>query len=89
MEEQNIDIKEEHEKSVDFYEVKIAASAKYCIREAVGRLLEYAFHYETTKEKRCIIVGNHTLVGLEDYFTHLKELFSPFQLEYEHGVVLE
>lgn len=83
MEEQNIDIKVEYESSVDFYEVKIASSAKYCIREAIGQLLEYAYHYKTTKTKRCIIVGNHQLLDLEGYFTHLQQVFSPMTLEYQ------
>lgn len=54
-----IDLRVEHPDSVDFYEVKITSSAMYCIREALGQLLEYSYKDHTKKKKRLFIIGNH------------------------------
>lgn len=85
MEKDNIDIQVEHDNCVDFYEVKIAQSAKYCIRQALGQIVEYAHNYKTSKRKKLIIVGNHPLTENDvKYVNYLKGLFIDMELEYQH-----
>jgi len=85
MEEQNIDIKVEHDNEIDFYEVKIASSAKYCIRHALGQILEYAYYYQTVKTKNLIIIGNHPLTNSDsNYITHLKNILGDINFEYQY-----
>lgn len=87
MEKHNIDIKVEHPNQVDLYEVKIASSAKYCIRYALGQIIEYAYNYNTTKVKNLIIVGNHKLAIEDiDYVKHIKTLLVNVNFDYQHYV---
>lgn len=87
MEENNIDIKVEHLNQVDLYEVKIASSAKYCIRYALGQIIEYAYNYKTTKAKNLIIVGNHMLTKEDiDYVNHIKYILVNVNFDYQHYV---
>lgn len=85
MEENNIDIKVEHPDRVDFYEVKITNSAKNCIRQALGQIIEYSYDFNSEKNKRLIIVGNHPLTEAdESYVNFLKHnLLLPFEFEYQ------
>jgi hypothetical protein len=88
MEENNIDIKVELHNCIDFYEVKIASSAKYCIREALGQIIEYAYNYNTSKVKNLIIVGNHRLTEEDGlYMNFLTDLLSDMKLKYQFEAI--
>jgi len=83
MEENNIDLRVEHLDTVDFYEVKIASSAMYCIREALGQLLEYAYKYDTAKRKRLFIIGNHEQdESVLEYVVFVNHTLVDFELAY-------
>jgi hypothetical protein len=67
-----------------FYEIKIADSARACIREAVGQLLEYAFWPGSPAVDRLIVVGEPEIDRSgKEYLCRLKERFS-LQIEYQH-----
>ncbi|NGM49461.1 hypothetical protein G5B46_07575 [Caulobacter sp. 602-2] len=44
-----------------FYEVKVAGSARTCLREAIGQLLEYSLWPGATKPNRLVVVGERAL----------------------------
>lgn len=86
MEENNIDILVEHQNRVDFYEVKIGHSAKNCIRQALGQIIEYSFNFETSKQKKLIIIGNHPLTPADLSYVEFisQNLFLPIEFEYQY-----
>ncbi len=56
-----IDAVAEFDKEVWFYEVKTASSARACLREAIGQLLEYALWPGATRPAKLVIVGEPPL----------------------------
>ena len=42
---------------LEFYEIKTAATAKQCVREAMGQLLEYAYRPPAIRPKRLFVAG--------------------------------
>jgi len=70
-----------------FYEIKVAESARACIREALGQLLEYAFWNDAEKVTRLIVVGEHMLDrNAKAYLCRLEKLFG-LQIEYEQVAI--
>jgi hypothetical protein len=61
-----------------FYEIKIANTARSCIRQAIGQLLEYAYWPGEKKASRIIIVGEHPL--REDGNKYLEFLNTEFSI---------
>lgn len=60
-----------------FYEIKTADSARACLREALGQILEYAFCPEGLGVSRLIVVGEPAIdKQCEIYLQVLKERFS-------------
>ncbi|MCH2057561.1 MAG: hypothetical protein MK214_13330 [Thalassotalea sp.] len=57
MEENNIDVVMETGKEFTLFEVKSSQSPVYCIREALGQVLSYAYKCNTRKTKRIVVVG--------------------------------
>ena len=47
--------------SIYFYEVKVALSAKACIRESLGQILEYAYYPDKNNAEKLFIVGEFPL----------------------------
>ena len=78
-----IDIVVKTNNGFHFYEVKVASSARACIREALGQLLEYAFWPGESHAKKIVVVGEH-LLDDEDkqYLAFLQSEFN-LPLEYE------
>ena len=59
-----------------FYEIKTAPTARFCIREAVAQLLEYAFWTDQTRAARLIVVGEAPAEpDALDYLSHLRTEF--------------
>jgi len=56
-----IDIVLKTDTEFHFYEVKVASSAKACIRQAVGQLLEYAYWPGKKHAHKIVVVGEHIL----------------------------
>ncbi len=66
-----------------FYEIKTAPSARACIREALGQLLEYAFWPGAQEAVRLIVAGEPPLdEPAQDYLRCLKKRFS-LPIEYK------
>ena len=66
-----------------FYEVKTASSAKACIRQAVGQLLEYSYFTCTQNAVQIVVVGEHTIDSdTKKYLDFLQQQFG-LPLEYK------
>lgn len=60
-----------------WYEIKTAASAGACIRQAVGQLLEYAYWSEGPRVRSLVVVGDVPLRSDEEaYLNRLRTLFN-------------
>ena len=72
-----IDVVVRDEAEYDFYEVKVAASARSCIRQALGQLLEYGFWPGARRPRQLIVVGEPSLDNeARRYLSALQEEFS-------------
>ncbi|MYB40403.1 hypothetical protein F4X86_04025 [Candidatus Saccharibacteria bacterium] len=59
-----------------YFEIKIEASAKRCIRLALGQLLEYAHYPDDSRAVRFVVVGDAPLNQEEQtYLVHLREQY--------------
>lgn len=66
-----------------FYEIKTAPTARVCIREALGQILEYAFWPGAKEAARLVIVGEHPLDSeAKEYLAILNARFS-LPIEYD------
>jgi len=62
---------------VEFYEIKTAATAKECIRQAVGQMLEYSYYDSGTGADELIIVGEPEPTAQDEaYLARLREQLS-------------
>jgi hypothetical protein len=69
--------------------VKTATSARACIREAIGQLLEYSLWPEAQFASRLVVVGEAALDEVAtQYLANLKSYFN-LPLEYEQQEVSE
>ena len=74
-----------------FYEVKTYESVSYCIREAVGQLLEYKFEaeYANWNVEKIIVVGpNKASAEDEEYIEYLRETYN-MPISYEQVEIKE
>ena len=53
-----VDIAVEHSDGITFFEIKMETTAKRCIRQALGQLVEYAHYPECSKASRLVVVGD-------------------------------
>jgi hypothetical protein len=66
-----------------FYEIKTAQTARACIREALGQILEYAFWPGAQEAARLIVAGECPIdKEAENYLLFLRQRFS-LPLDYE------
>jgi hypothetical protein len=66
-----------------FYEIKTALTARACLREAIGQLLEYGFWPGAQEPSRLIVVGESALdEDAQEYLSRLRKRFS-LPIEYE------
>lgn len=84
----------QEDKARIFYEVKACNSLKFCIRDALGQLLEYAY-FPNAKRAKYLFVVSYTKAdkNIEQYIQHLnKELGIPIgyiQFDYETSRILQ
>ncbi|WED29901.1 hypothetical protein L3V77_21070 [Vibrio sp. DW001] len=72
-----IDLVVKKEKSYSLYEIKTSNSAKSCIREALGQLMEYAFYNDNIDIDKLVIVSPHELKSADtEYLERIKSKFS-------------
>ncbi len=70
-----------------FYEIKTALTARGCLREAIGQLLEYGLWPGAQQPVRFIVVGEETLdEDAKEYLNRLRTLYS-LPIEYESVAV--
>ena len=61
---------------LEFYEIKVGGSARWCIRQALGQLMEYGFWPGAARPAKLFVVGEPPLDGkAEDYLQSLREEF--------------
>ena len=59
-----------------YYEIKIGETARHCIRQAIGQLLEYSYWPQARRAVRLIVVGEPALdPDAEKYLTYLRKEF--------------
>lgn len=69
-------------KKATFFEIKTYPSAKACIREALGQVLEYAMYPADSRADKLVIVSqNKTSPSDQAYIQHLRETLN-LKLEY-------
>ncbi|MDZ4184704.1 MAG: hypothetical protein U1D97_06960 [Desulfuromonadales bacterium] len=79
-----IDVVLRRKKEFDFYEIKICGSAKACIREAIGQLMEYAYWPSVENAKNLIVVGEEPIDNqTAKYLQYLGDRFK-LPISYEH-----
>jgi hypothetical protein len=77
LEKEGVDIVVKTEKGFKLYEVKISHSAKNCIREALGQIIEYSHYTSFNNILELIIVGNHPMMDEDkEYFKYLNSCIS-------------
>lgn len=73
----SIDVAMETKSKVTFFEVKTYASAKYCIREALGQLLEYSYYPVDQLADELVIVSQAPLEKSDRaYLENIRKRFS-------------
>jgi len=84
----NVDVVVRRGKAYWFYEIKTAESARECLREALGQILEYAFWPPGARVvSRLIVIGEAVMDDeCETYLRLLKERFS-LPVEYHRIIV--
>ena len=61
---------------VTYFEIKTATSAKQCIREAIGQLLEYSSYPNKNLATTIVVVGQEAANDEdEQYISHLRKKF--------------
>lgn len=79
---QRIDIMVKDGTHVYFYEVKTASSARECIRQAFGQVMDYAYYPNIEKAQKMIIAGTGELTDNDKlYLNFIKKRFK-LKLEY-------
>lgn len=91
-ERNRIDALKETVSEVHIYEIKPYENAFICIREGIGQLLDYSYHYKTTKEIKIYIVGpnkpnDNDLKFINAIRSNLKIPFSYIAYDYNSKVL--
>ena len=83
-----VDVIAEREGELEFYEIKIGLSARSCIRQALGQLVEYGYWPGAARPAKLVVVGEPRLDQTAAMF--LKALREEFGMPiYYRQVVLE
>ena len=69
--------------SYHFFEIKTSGSAKACVRDAIGQLMEYAYWPGRKNAEKLVVVGEEEIdKKTKDYLTFVRGQFS-LPIEYE------
>jgi hypothetical protein len=75
-EESFVDLKLEEPDGTTYFEIKIAPTAKSCIRQAMGQLIEYAMYPDQQRAKKLVVVGDGEATSDDlGYLSHLRKKF--------------
>lgn len=77
-----IDAVAEFDNEICFYEVKTASSARTCLREAIGQLLEYALWPGAIRPAKLVVVGEPPLDEAAAAYLELLNVRFPIPLAY-------
>jgi hypothetical protein len=81
-----IDVVVKRNGEYDFYEIKTCGSAKACVREAFGQLLEYAYWPSCENAKNLVIVGEQRIDN--QTAKYLEYLVARFQIPVRYEQVI-
>ncbi len=71
-----VDLIAQRRDDLEFYEIKLGGSARSCIRQALGQLIEYGFWPGAPRPAKLFVVGEPSLDGdAEEYLHILREEF--------------
>ncbi|MBR0931705.1 hypothetical protein JQ561_34275 [Bradyrhizobium diazoefficiens] len=73
-----IDLQLHRGRSITLFEIKIAPTAKSCIRQAIGQLLEYDLYPDRKRNSRLIVVGDGQPTSND--FAYLEHLRGQFRI---------
>ena len=82
-----VDIALQREEVLWFYEIKTSPSPRYCIRQALGQLLEYAFWPTSPNVTKLIIVGESPLDDESDEYIKMLQTQFGLPVEYEQIII--
>jgi hypothetical protein len=72
----NVDLTLNENGKTTYFEIKIAPTAKSCIREALGQLLKYAHYPDQSRAERLIVVGDgEPTLGDMAYLRYIRTSF--------------
>lgn len=81
-----VDISIETDKSTTLIEIKTAPTAKRCMREAIGQLLEYAHYPKTKKSCELVIMGDAPMTRKDESYLELLRAQYDLPLHYSQYV---
>ena len=71
-----VDVAVQEDDKLTYYEIKIGVTARHCLRQSIGQLLEYSYWPQSRPAARLIVVGEPELDPPADaYLTDLRSMF--------------
>lgn len=83
-EENRVDVKLVLPDQIVFYEVKSASYPYFCIREALGQVIEYVFRDQDTRKKRIVVVGQYPPNPSDQNFIEFVRSLLNIEFSYEY-----
>lgn len=82
-----VDIVLRRKEELWFYEIKTSHSPRYCIRQALGQLLEYAFWPGSPNVTKLVVVGESPVDDEGDKYLEILQTQFGLSVEYEQIIV--
>ena len=71
-----VDVAVLEDNELTYYEIKVGVTARHCLRQAIGQLLEYSYWPQARTAARLIVVGEPDLdPSADDYLADLRAIF--------------
>lgn len=81
-----VDLSIETDKSITFIEIKTASTAKRCMREGIGQLLEYAHYAKTKNSCELVIMGDAPMTRKDESYLEFLRAEYDLPLHYSQYV---
>ena len=71
-----VDVAVQEDDELTYYEIKVGVTARHCLRQAIGQLLEYSYWPQSRPAARLIVVGEPELdPPADEYLADLRSMF--------------
>ena len=71
-----VDVAVQEDDELIYYEIKVGVTARHCLRQAIGQLLEYSYWPQSRPAARLIVVGEPELdAPADEYLADLRAMF--------------